>query len=199
MKANLLRIGSVRDIVTVMNDKLNLLQRLFTNPHMREDISRVRSAMSIFYGSLSDGALSRVRSSQINVLRGIVVPVSTLINEGLQLETGHIVPKKTGPNTSKLGSHFSFAADGTKSEFPRIQLADVDSCMLEAGGRPVIGENIFERGREMELEGQQMRQDLGRFGDDEEQGTTLSQVHLDDRFTSVSPPSRSTSACNMSS
>lgn len=188
MNVSLLCIETPRDLVTIMNDKLVILENMFANPHTREDINRVRSAMSVFYGSLSLGALNRVRSSQINSLRAIVVPVSTLINEGLQLESGHLIPRKFGPNTARLGSYSTFGTDGTKSELPSILLVDAETGRLDNAKPPVIGENVFERAREMEMESEVQRQGCSRRIGGGEIGSSLSHVHLGDSLLAAREP-----------
>jgi hypothetical protein len=195
MKASLLRVESVRDVVSVVDDKLRLLQAMFTNPHMQDEIGRARSAMDVFYGSLSCGGLYRVRSSQINVLRGVSVPVATLINEGLQLETGHLIPRKSGPNSKRLGAMRRIDKDGSTHDHGRIPLADMDAVPHSA--REAVGENLFESARERGMQAQVDRLGAARRqnGDDESAASERSAVDelgradVDAGFTPPSPPS----------
>lgn len=155
MKSNLLRVDSAWGMMHLIEEKLTVILEMFSNPQMKFEIERARSAMKVFYGSMSMGGLCRLRSSQLSVFRTLIVPVVTLINEGYQLETGHLVPCKTGPNTGELGSLRTFNRAGSVRAVSRIPFADVtagiatnqqdavpnvfdSSPALRRGGKPVL-------------------------------------------------------------
>lgn len=146
MKSNLLRVDSARGMVPLMEEKLTVILEMFSNPQMKVEIERARSAMKVFYGSLSMGGLCRLRCSQLNVLRTLIVPVVTLINEGYQLETGHSVPCKTGPNASELGALRTFNKAGSVSAVNRIPLAGVTVGIAKNQEDAVP--NVFDSARE---------------------------------------------------
>lgn len=147
-KASLLRVDAAQDLVQVIDEKIELVQDLFTNPHMKDEIGRIRSAMKVFYGSVSAGGLNRIRCSQLNTFRTLSFPIGTLVNEGVQLETGHIIPRKSGGNSGNLGQCKKFGNDVAQKQ-ERIPLADMDPNSHTL--KPVRGENVFEHSREQRM------------------------------------------------
>eukprot|EP00173_Palmaria_palmata_P001737 Plantae.Rhodophyta-Palmaria_palmata.ctg2006.p1 GENE.Plantae.Rhodophyta-Palmaria_palmata.ctg2006~~Plantae.Rhodophyta-Palmaria_palmata.ctg2006.p1 ORF type:complete len:335 (+),score=48.73 Plantae.Rhodophyta-Palmaria_palmata.ctg2006:152-1006(+) len=149
VKAFLIRVDAAQELVLVLDEKIELVQGLFTNPHIKNEIGRIRSAMKVFYGSVSAGGLSRIRCTQLNVLRTLTFPIGTLVNEGVQLETGHIIPRKSGGNSGNLGRCKKFDSDGPALVQERIPLADMNpnSHTLKS----VQGENFFEHSREQQM------------------------------------------------
>jgi Organic solute transport protein 1 len=198
MKANLLRVDCARSIVPLLEEKLTFLEGLFSNPHTKRSIERTRTALCIFYGSLSTGGLSRLRCAQLNTFRVLIVPVVALINEGYQLETGHLVPRKRGPNAGQLGVLRTFGKDGAAAVRPgRVSLADAGAGVLTHDGEPRGVANVFECAREQGMRLQILR--LGahaRHSEDTESAEPRRGVvggfgspTLADAFASPSPPS----------
>jgi Organic solute transport protein 1 len=188
LKVQLVRIDNVRQMVSGIDRKLKLLQDIFINAHTKDEIGRTRSAMYVFYGSLSTGELHRIRYAQLNMLRSMRVPVGTLINEGVQLETGHCIPRKNGPSGIALGALQRFRKDGSVAVRDRLAIAAPPGDGKEVAPADQ-GTNYFEYERESAMSEDARRR--GRVGRDEvdrdsisHQGTSAASYG-----THASPPS----------
>lgn len=141
VKVQVARLDIPEDILCMVSRKLLLLQQLINDVRLKEEISRKRNAVSLFYLDLSKGDLRRVRNSVLNGLRRVSIPVTMFIDEGLQLASGHVVPRRTGPTAKKLGLLRVFgAANDTKEE--RLLLAEAKTSANTAS-RDAIGENLY--------------------------------------------------------
>lgn len=141
VKVQLLRVDHAKDLARVLDCKLLLIQNMFANPMLKDEIGRTRSAIDVFYGALNCAELDRVRRTLLNSFRLVCVPVSILINEGIQLESGHIIPRKSGANSQRLGSYLRFQKDGSIGLCGKLALAASERTELESAN-PVVGENL---------------------------------------------------------
>lgn len=191
VKAFLIRVDAAQDLVLVLDEKIELVQGLFTNPHIKNEIGRIRSAMKVFYGSVSAGGLSRIRCTQLNVLRTLAFPIGILVNEGVQLETGHIIPRKSGGNSGNLGRCRKFGNGAPALVQEQIPLADMNpnSHTLKS----VRGENVFEHSRELQMSRLCVTH-VSRDGFESDCGSQLSVLDSFGTLNSIEPPSSSPSS-----
>lgn len=103
LKAQISRLDKSNDLIKLFNMKMQALQGLIPNPRTKEKVTRMWRATNEFYKCYSNAELNRIRTTILNSLRTISVPVHILIEEGIQYESGYVVPRKSGQYAKKLG------------------------------------------------------------------------------------------------
>lgn len=133
LKAQISRLDRPTDLVKLFNMKMQALQELFPNPRTKENITRMWKATTEFYKYSSTAEINRIRTTILNSLRTINVPVQTLIEEGVQHESGYIVLRKSGPLAKKLGYCRIFGGR-LKPEMENKLFMAEEEIRQEAGG-----------------------------------------------------------------
>lgn len=139
VKVQITRLDIPEDMMHMINRKMLLLQQLFNNVHIREEIGRKRTAVLLYYQSLCNAELTTVRYSILNSLRNVSVSVSVLVDEGLQHASGQVIVRRTGPNARNLGLFRTFNTSGFKEH--RFPIAKKEEAYIELN-REVVGENL---------------------------------------------------------
>jgi hypothetical protein len=142
VKAQLVRTRDASEIVNFMERKLFVLEDLVKHPRVQAHISHIRRDMKTFYCALPRAELHRARLVQLNILRQMSVPISTLIRENMQLESGHIIPLHSGPNDQKLGATTYFQS-GDVIKTGSITIAGPDLSGVEQESTP--SSNLFRK------------------------------------------------------
>lgn len=142
VKVQLTQLDTATDMLFVLNRKMLLLQELFRNPLVKQDICRRRNAVNVFYRSLWVAELHRVRTTVLNSFRGVCAPVSVLVNEGVQFESGRTVARMTGPNFKNLGLCRIFTDDTVDFKEHRFCVAETGTARQDEAVQ-VSGENLY--------------------------------------------------------
>lgn len=142
VKVQLTRTDSATDMLFVLNGKMLLLQELFSNPLVKQELCRRRDAVNIFYRSLWVAELHRVRTTVLNSFRGVCAPVSVLVNEGMQLKSGRAVAHKSGPNARNLGLCRIFTDDKAGFKEHIFCVAEGQNARKDEAVQ-VSGENLY--------------------------------------------------------
>jgi hypothetical protein len=126
MKAHLARTSDGVEVVRSLNARLKDLESITKNPRTKEDVSRIRQHVESFYSGLTKAELYRVRTTYLNILRRMLIPVSTLISDDVQLESGHTIPLRQGRTGRQLGDVVYFRKNGQIARTSRILIAGSD-------------------------------------------------------------------------
>lgn len=127
----------------VTEGKLRELRDMTGTPALRDELTRVKGGVSVFYGSLSTGELARVRTTLLNEYRLLRHAVGVLIEDGFQATNGSFIIPTDGANMAALGSATVYGDDG----------AVLDEYVLPIAGKTVeavpayFGDNLFSRKR----------------------------------------------------
>jgi hypothetical protein len=143
VKAQLLRTSDASEIVNLMEHKLFALEGLVKHPRVQAHISHIRRDMKSFYCALPRAELHRARLVQLNILRQMSVPISTLICENMQLESGHVIPLHSGPMDKKLGTTTYFHKNGEVFKTGSITIAGPN--LSDAEQEAVPNSNLFRK------------------------------------------------------
>lgn len=160
VKLQVLRCNRMMDLSLVTESKLRELRDMTGSPALRDELTRIKGGISIFYRSLSAGELARVRTTLLNDCRNCNYPVGVLIADGYQSKSGHFVVPTDGPNMPNLGAATVYNEDG----------AVMDEYVLPIAGKSVeavpqyVGENLFSSKRVLRRE----RAMSGPYGEENE-------------------------------
>jgi Organic solute transport protein 1 len=139
VKLQVLRCNRLMDMSLVTEGKLRELRDMTASPALRDELTRIKGGLSVFYGSLSAGELARVRTNLLNNYRKYNHPVGVLISFGFQSENGHFIIPTDGPNMQNLGAATVYCEDGSI----------MDEYVLPIAGKSVeavpqyVGDNLF--------------------------------------------------------
>jgi hypothetical protein len=123
---------------------------MFT-PRLRDDVTRVKAGLSVFYSSLGVGELARLRTNLLNHFRKCNHPVGVLITDGFQVESGHLVVSTHGPNAPNLGAATVYNEEGTVMDEYVLPIAGktVDAVPQYAGENLYSSKQVHRRTRGM--------------------------------------------------
>lgn len=159
VKLQVLRCNRMTDVSLVTEAKLRELRDMTGSPALRDELTRVKGGISVFYGSLSTGELARVRTTLLNEYRLHRHAVGVLIEDGFQTANGAFIVPTDGANMAALGSATVYADDG----------AVLDEYVLPIAGKSVesvpayVGDNLFSSKRVLK----RARARSGRFPEDD--------------------------------
>lgn len=156
LKAIVFRIVESLEMIKTLERKLSTLAGMTTNPHTKDEIKRLRGALEVFYGSRDVGAISRARYTVLTEFRCLTQPVKTLIREGMQLDSGHLVPRVSPQNVWCLGESTSFIGGGSTTGSSSLPIAKGPTSLrrvlrdVDAPDR----DNLFSADRDRDFPGE---------------------------------------------
>lgn len=139
VKLQVIRCNRMTDVSLVTEGKLRELRDMTCTPALRDELTRVKGGISVFYGSLSAGELARVRITLLNEYRLHRHAVGVLVEDGFQAANGSFIIPTDGANMAALGSATVYWDDGTV----------LDEYVLPIAGKTVeavpayFGDNLF--------------------------------------------------------